>query len=292
MWALSLVTVPLFLGLIGWSESDRSNNQVPLTLPVVDPSATLAPVPAGPAAAVAPLSLSRSGNTVTLEGDVPDAAVKATLFDSLRDTFGPHITVAEHLNLRPGISPPDLRPLGPVLGAAEDVRDFGVEWSGDRVTLGGTAPTESVRRGVETAARSAWPNMKIANDIRVRGAGPACGSVRADAAGLLRAPVNFATDGFALSAESRQMLAQVADRLKGCPGVRVTVDGFTDNTGTDAVNLPLSNRRAKSVADYLVSHGIASDYVRSNGLGAANPIASNATPDGRAQNRRVQITIG
>lgn len=295
MWALSLVTVPLLVGLIGWSESDRSNKQVPLTLPAVDPSATLA-APANPVRAVAPLSVRRSGNTVTLDGEVPDVAVRTALFDSLRGTFGPRITFAEHLNVKPGVNPPNLRPLGSVLGTAVDVRDFDLAWAGEDVTLGGTATSESARSGVEAAAKSAWPNMKIANNIRVQGAtpqaaGPACGGARTAAAGLLRTPVNFSTDGSAVPGGSRQMLTQVAERLKECPGVRVTVDGYTDSTGNDAINLALSSRRAKSVADYLVSHGIAGDHVRSNGLGAANPVASNATPGGRAQNRRVQITI-
>jgi len=59
----------------------------------------------------------------------------------------------------------------------------------------------------------------------------------------------------------------------------------------DAINIPLSGNRAKSVADYLISQGVARDHVTSKGFGSADPIAPNNTPAGRAQNRRVVIAI-
>jgi outer membrane protein OmpA-like peptidoglycan-associated protein len=69
------------------------------------------------------------------------------------------------------------------------------------------------------------------------------------------------------------------------------VVGHTDNTGNDAVNVPLSNNRAQSVADYLVSAGVPAGSVSSKGEGSSNPVASNDTADGRAQNRRTAITV-
>jgi peptidoglycan-binding protein ArfA len=123
------------------------------------------------------------------------------------------------------------------------------------------------------------------------GASGACANLPADIAGLLGTPINFDTDGFTLTADSQQVLDQVADRLKSCPDSNVAVNGYTDDTGDDATNIPLSDNRAKSVANYLVSQGVAGDHVTSTGLGSANPIADNNTPDGRAQNRRVEITV-
>ena len=123
------------------------------------------------------------------------------------------------------------------------------------------------------------------------GASGACANLPADIAGLLGTPINFDTDGFTLTADSQQVLDQVADRLKSCPDSNVAVNGYTDDTGDDATNIPLSDNRAKSVANYLVSQGVAGGHVTSTGLGSANPIADNNTPDGRAQNRRVEITV-
>ena len=67
--------------------------------------------------------------------------------------------------------------------------------------------------------------------------------------------------------------------------------GHTDNTGTDAINNPLSENRAKSVAAYLVSQGIPADSVSSQGAGSSEPVANNDTEAGRAQNRRTEIMV-
>ena len=108
---------------------------------------------------------------------------------------------------------------------------------------------------------------------------------------LLKTPINFQTDGFTLTPASQQQLTQIADKLKACPDPKVSVVGHTDSSGNDAINIPLSNNRAKAVADYLISQGVAGDRVTSKGVGSAEPIASNDTPAGMAQNRRTDITV-
>ena len=67
--------------------------------------------------------------------------------------------------------------------------------------------------------------------------------------------------------------------------------GYTDSIGTEQYNLGLSQRRANAVKEYLVSKGIAANRIYTEGKGEADPIASNATREGRAQNRRVEIEI-
>ena len=71
----------------------------------------------------------------------------------------------------------------------------------------------------------------------------------------------------------------------------ILVTGYTDNTGNDSINIPLSQARAQSVANYLAGQGIPSNRINAQGYGAENPIASNATAAGREQNRRVEISI-
>jgi peptidoglycan-binding protein ArfA len=104
-------------------------------------------------------------------------------------------------------------------------------------------------------------------------------------------PIYFGNDGVSLTPADTQSLTQVADKLKGCPNARVTINGYTDNSGSDSVNLPLSNQRAAAVADFLTSHGVAADHVVAKGLGSANPIGPNDSPDGRAKNRRAEIVV-
>ena len=121
--------------------------------------------------------------------------------------------------------------------------------------------------------------------------GEPCAALQGNITGLLATPINFDTDGFSLTSASEQQLTQVAAMLKACPTTTVSVVGHTDITGDDAINLPLSDNRAKSVADYLISLGVAGDHVTSRGVGSAEPIASNDTEDGRTQNRRVDIIV-
>ncbi len=85
------------------------------------------------------------------------------------------------------------------------------------------------------------------------------------------------------------LLDRVADILKENPGLRVEIQGHTDSIGPEEYNMQLSKRRAQAVADYLAGQGIGSDLMTVEGIGEADPVASNDTEDGRARNRRVQI---
>ncbi|MCK4081383.1 OmpA family protein [Acinetobacter radioresistens] len=71
----------------------------------------------------------------------------------------------------------------------------------------------------------------------------------------------------------------------------ILVTGYTDSTGNDSINIPLSQARAQAVANYLAGQGVPRTRINAQGLGASNPIASNATAEGREQNRRVEISI-
>jgi outer membrane protein OmpA-like peptidoglycan-associated protein len=75
------------------------------------------------------------------------------------------------------------------------------------------------------------------------------------------------------------------------PKTSVRIVGHTDSTGSDAINEPLSVNRAASVRNYLVSQGVAADRVAIDGRGSREPIADNATAEGRARNRRVDIFV-
>jgi len=88
------------------------------------------------------------------------------------------------------------------------------------------------------------------------------------------------------------VLDQFANGQRNTPNVDVTIIGYTDNTGSDAVNNPLSVNRAASTRDYLVSRGVPSGVIRIDGRGSRDPIADNGTAAGRAQNRRVEIYVG
>lgn len=103
--------------------------------------------------------------------------------------------------------------------------------------------------------------------------------------------VTFAVDSTTISPAFQATLDQIAQSLKDYPDSLVDVYGHTDSAGSDAYNQDLSERRARSVANYLAMRGVSSARIRSQGFGEQYPVASNDTEEGRALNRRVEIKI-
>ena len=86
-------------------------------------------------------------------------------------------------------------------------------------------------------------------------------------------------------------LNKVAQTLTEDNKSGILVTGYTDSSGNDSINIPLSQARAQSVASYLASKGVSTSRINAQGQGSANPIASNSTAAGKEQNRRVEISI-
>lgn len=101
----------------------------------------------------------------------------------------------------------------------------------------------------------------------------------------------FKTNQSSLSPSAQSALERIAYNLNQFPDTDVTVVGYTDNTGSQAVNDKLSLQRAQSVMNDLEKDGVAASRLKAVGKGWNDPVASNATPEGRAQNRRVEIFI-
>ena len=100
----------------------------------------------------------------------------------------------------------------------------------------------------------------------------------------------FATNKADLNATSKNELAKFSTVLKNNADCHIDIYGHTDSTGNDGINIPLSNSRAKSVADYLKSCGVSnSQFQQITGKGSSEPVADNGTASGRQQNRRVEI---
>lgn len=110
---------------------------------------------------------------------------------------------------------------------------------------------------------------------------------------IVRMPqdILFAVDSAQVQPALRRDLFALADSLQRYPDTTVTIVGHTDNTGSAAYNQDLSERRARSVGRVLANAGVEGFRLRTIGAGENNPIASNQTAAGRAQNRRVDITI-
>lgn len=103
--------------------------------------------------------------------------------------------------------------------------------------------------------------------------------------------VTFATDSAQISPAFQGTLDQVASTITEYTDTRVQIAGHTDDTGSEAYNQQLSERRARAVADYLTGRGVASTRISTVGYGETRPVVSNTTADGRQQNRRVEIIL-
>ena len=103
--------------------------------------------------------------------------------------------------------------------------------------------------------------------------------------------ISFDTGRSDIKPNLRPILDQFAQGLGQQPGMEVRIVGHTDNTGSDAINNPLSVNRAQSARDYLVSRGVASSRIAIDGRGSREPMADNAIETGRARNRRIDIFL-
>jgi len=103
--------------------------------------------------------------------------------------------------------------------------------------------------------------------------------------------ITFPTDGADLNASFYEVLNSVITVVNEFEQTVIEVAGHTDSTGSDAYNQQLSERRASSVAGYLRTRQVLGDRIITVGMGEGRPIATNDTPDGRQQNRRVELTL-
>lgn len=286
-WLLGLLLIPLLFGWLGWGALKPKVNISAPSVSVTAPSLSV------PGLNLAPLSIQRNGNDFTLTGELPDLATKNSLLAALKGVLGSGVNLIDKITVKTGVRAPDLSGIAPEFTAAADITNFGFNLVGDTLTLTGTAPSEEVRAGVEAAARAAWPNVQISNNIDVKDAVAAgsCGNLQTEINSALGTPITYQHAGSSLTSSAKTELTVIANAIKACPDARVTVIGHTDNTGSDAVNVPLSDNRARSVADYLVAQGVPPGSVSSRGEGSSAPVASNDTADGRAQNRRTEITV-
>ena len=100
----------------------------------------------------------------------------------------------------------------------------------------------------------------------------------------------FATNKADLNASAKNSLAKFATVLKGNSDCDIAIYGHTDTTGNDAINIPLSEKRAASVQNYLLGQGVSASQIKAcQGQGSSNPVADNSTAAGRQQNRRVEV---
>jgi outer membrane protein OmpA-like peptidoglycan-associated protein len=153
------------------------------------------------------------------------------------------------------------------------------------------AATLTQQRDALARDRAAIAKERDALQARLQSALGSVADTRSTARGTVTSlsGVLFDTGKATLKPEAKITLAKLAGVMLVFGKTTMQVEGYTDNTGTEATNLKLSTDRAKAVRDFLESQGIASNRLTSTGKGPADPVAPNDTPEGRSKNRRVEI---
>lgn len=150
-------------------------------------------------------------------------------------------------------------------------------WAAHEFSEGEYHPDENAE-----LAASAESKAKAARAIAVKGCKPEI--IKLDG-------IQFPHDSARITPAAAAILDKAVNTLKRRSDIKVEVAAHTDSSASDAYNLALSNRRAASVMSYLESHGISASRLTSKGYGESQPIASNATKEGRTQNRRVELRV-
>jgi OOP family OmpA-OmpF porin len=108
---------------------------------------------------------------------------------------------------------------------------------------------------------------------------------------LTLAGILFATGKTDIDSASVPTLVHAAKAIQAAPTAKIEIAGFTDNVGLEAKNKSLSGKRAAAVKKYLLGLGVASKQISSKGYGSAQPVADNASEEGRAKNRRIEFRV-
>lgn len=296
-WLIGLVVIPLLIAAIGYGALERSRAGP-------GPAGAAPPVassgrPGKPPLSLAPLSIVRTVNDVTLTGEFPDDSAKAVLTRVLKAALPAGVDIIDQIGINPNVDALDFSNAGPIFTNSASITNFNLTVNGNTITLTGTAASQDQKNTIDSDAAHTWSNLTVVDRLAVDGAPPPppapagqCGDLQSAINAVTGGPITFGNDGFSLTPADDQMLTQVADKLKACPNVHATINGYTDNSGTEAVNIPLSDNRAQTVTNFLVAQGVTSNRLIVRGLGSINPVAGDDTADGRAKNRRVEIVVG
>jgi OOP family OmpA-OmpF porin len=225
---------------------------------------------------------------VVVSGTVPDEATRAAVVGRLRELYGAQ-RVVDQLTLGAVVAPPQWREhvqklLSPSI---QQVSKGQLSIKGHTVEVQGEVANEATRQQVASdMALSLNPTYMVRNNLRVA----ASDQVLLDQT-LANRIIEFEPGSAVLRPAGVMILDEMAAVLARMRERRFEVLGHTDADGPRPANVALSMARAMAVKTYLAGKGIPAEHIATLGLGPDHPVASNATPDGRARNRRIEFKV-
>ncbi|WP_454712168.1 OmpA family protein [Cupriavidus nantongensis] len=246
-----------------------------------DPGASGIAAPAAPAAA--------SSGRVVAGGAVPDEATKASVLARLRELYG-SANVVDQIEVGNVVSPPNWsanvqKILSPQI---KQVSRGQLSIDGTQVSVHGDVRNEAQRQQIASdMATGLGQAYTVKNGLRV----PASEQNLLDQT-LANRIVEFETGAATLTPKGRAILDEMAAVLPRLSGRKIEVVGHTDNSGSRALNLTLSQARAETVKNYLIGKGGEPAMLTAVGVGPDQPVAPNDKEEGRAKNRRIEFRAG
>lgn len=240
-------------------------------------------------AAFAQSAISNPGTKpVIVSGTVPDEATRQAILAKVRSVYG-NERVIDQLGVGDVAAPPNWsdyvqKLITPQL---QQVSAGALGVDGNTVTVRGEISSEPLRQQfVAGFASRLNPTWVVKNGLRV-----GAGDQQLLDTTLADRTIEFETGSSKLTPRGTQILDEMAAAMQRLGKESIQIIGHTDSSGHVEANLILSQARAEAVRRYLIARGVAAERLSATGMGAAEPIATNATPEGRARNRRIEFRI-
>jgi OOP family OmpA-OmpF porin len=232
--------------------------------------------------------------TLTLTGNVPDDKVHSSLIASAGRKFF-NEKVVDNLKVSMGAPAGFAAAVTPALGALSRLSTGTLVVSDRELKLSGDAFYDAAAVAIRAGLGKDFPQgWQFKADIAVK---PAAAPVDATVCQQLftdllsKGTIRFPTAQSTIDPDSAGLLDRLIETAMRCPTARIEISGHTDADGEDGFNQALSEKRAQAVMDYLVKAGLPGDRFTAVGYGSTQPIASNETDEGKAQNRRIEFVV-
>ncbi len=232
--------------------------------------------------------------TLTLSGYVPDDNVHAAILGSASRKFFSE-KVVDKLKTSVGAPYGFVNAVIPALGVLSRLSTATLVVSDREVKIVGDALYDAAAAQIKAGLPKEFPkDWQVKADISVKPAsapvdGSVCQQLFKDL--LSKAQIRFLTNRATIDSDSAGLLDHLIETALRCPNAHIEIAGHTDSDGDEAANQVLSERRAKAVLDYFVKAGLPADRFTAVGYGSSQPVASNDTDKGKAQNRRIEFLV-
>lgn len=250
------------------------------------------------APALAAFEVGRTDNSIRVQVAVKDQTVKDAIAAQVDEVLGPDREFDNRITIEPAAGLADAATVSALIHAlAIGTGDASVRYDGTTITLTGKVPDQATKATVARAAAKAVPGAVIADQLQIpappkSAVSEACRTFQSRLSEFGRQhSIIFLSGTSIVNNASKSSVVRAAALLKTCPTARVEIAGHTDNLGSPASSLPLSEQRAAAVKATLVRLGVPAGRLLAHGYGETFPTASNDTPAGRIANRRVELRV-